>query len=681
MAKTIKTKESIGKIAVHDISVNSAERAKQTATKAKKSVSENTSQITADNPEEYAADKVTETAQTVAEDAAAAVDKTIYAGVKLVHKKVKNKKQQKKTSADNPPDDTGSDTPESEPDTDTAKPDSKATEQTPSEPSAPDTEKPPEKSNRKADTSDKKTKDNSGTKAEKGKNDNTGEVEKEKSRPADKNQSGKKAENSASPPQQKTETSANKSSNRVNERQKSSPKQRTAREQKTIRQTQSSIRQTQETNIKMKPVSKGKESAKTAVKTADRTAKTAQRTAKTAKNSAETAAKAAKKAEEAARATAKAMAKAAKVAAKAVVEAVKAIVAGVKTLAALIASGGTVAVVVVVIICLIAVIGGSCLGIFLSNDNSSGSQMTMTSAMQTITSSFFADMTALKTSFTYDSMEVYSPTGDTSISWKDAIAVYAVKSTTSADNAYEVVTVDDTKLQLLIGIVKDMNKMTGAVVVKVVPVTTVTTDENGNTTASTSYESKRVLIITITHLTAEQAAEQYNFNAQQKQQLTELMSSEYDAQWAELLNGSGEVLITNSTWRPVGIFSWPFEVDNVISSPFGTRRDPSTGVWKTHGGTDIAIAQGTPILAAASGTVEIATWENSYGYYVRIRHNETYETLYAHCSALLVSAVQTVHQGQVIALVGSTGYSTGPHTHFEVIENGIRVDAMGFFTN
>ena len=98
-----------------------------------------------------------------------------------------------------------------------------------------------------------------------------------------------------------------------------------------------------------------------------------------------------------------------------------------------------------------------------------------------------------------------------------------------------------------------------------------------------------------------------------------------------------------------------------------------------HGGTDIAAPLGTPILAAADGVVVTATWHNSYGYYVKIKHDDTYSTLYAHCSVLHVSAGQTVKQGQVIADCGSTGYSTGPHCHFEVIQNGVRVDALMFY--
>ena len=98
-----------------------------------------------------------------------------------------------------------------------------------------------------------------------------------------------------------------------------------------------------------------------------------------------------------------------------------------------------------------------------------------------------------------------------------------------------------------------------------------------------------------------------------------------------------------------------------ITSKYGKR---SSGF---HTGTDFAIALGTPAYAAASGTVTFAGWKGSYGYLVIIDHGNGYQTYYAHCSALYVSAGQTVTQGQNISAVGSTGNSTGPHLHFEVL--------------
>lgn len=149
-----------------------------------------------------------------------------------------------------------------------------------------------------------------------------------------------------------------------------------------------------------------------------------------------------------------------------------------------------------------------------------------------------------------------------------------------------------------------------------------------------------------------------------------------------MLMGGGQQMET--TWEGTGIFEWPLPGDFSITSPFGYRTDPITGESSFHDGVDIAAPEGTAILAAADGVVVTAnrtdSWGGSYGYYVKIRHDETYETLYAHCSEVLVKAGQEVEQGDVVALVGSTGNSTGNHLHFEVREGGNKVDAMGFFT-
>ena len=413
------------------------------------------------------------------------------------------------------------------------------------------------------------------------------------------------------------------------------------------------------------------------IKKADKTAKAAKKTVKTTASTTKKTAEVAKKTKQTAQATARVTIKTVKVAAKVVVEAGKAVVAGVKSIGAIIAGGGVPAVVVIIIICLIGAIGGTCFGIFLANDETTGTNKTMSQAISELTSEHYANLTAMKASYTYDLLEVK---GNTSINWKDVLAVYAVK-TTSGDNPLEVVTLDDTKTDLLRGIMKDMNTMTGVVTPKVVAETVVTTDENGNSIKTTTYVTKKVLTVSIIQLSVDEISTLYNFNDEQKALLEELMSEEYNDLWAELLGASGQIIQGNSSFVGTGMFAWPFENDQYISSRFGTRVDPISGEIKTHGGTDIAAPLGTPILAAADGIVVTATWHNSYGYYVKIKHDDTYSTLYAHCSALHVSAGQTVKQGQVIADCGSTGYSTGPHCHFEVIQNGVRVDALMFFNS
>ena len=109
-----------------------------------------------------------------------------------------------------------------------------------------------------------------------------------------------------------------------------------------------------------------------------------------------------------------------------------------------------------------------------------------------------------------------------------------------------------------------------------------------------------------------------------------------------------------------------------ITSPYGKR---SSGF---HTGTDFAIAQGTPVYAAASGTVIFSGRKGSYGNLVIIDHGNGYQTYYAHCYALYVSAGQTVSQGQNISAVGTTGNSTGPHLHFEIRYNGSTLNPLGY---
>ena len=125
-------------------------------------------------------------------------------------------------------------------------------------------------------------------------------------------------------------------------------------------------------------------------------------------------------------------------------------------------------------------------------------------------------------------------------------------------------------------------------------------------------------------------------------------------------------------------------VAGTITSQFGHRVDPITGAVSSHTGTDIACAEGTPILAAADGIVTVANgldrWGGSYGYYVQIDHGGGLETLYAHCSSICVTTGQQVQAGQVIGYVGHTGRVTGSHLHLEVRIDGNRADAMQYFT-
>ena len=111
-----------------------------------------------------------------------------------------------------------------------------------------------------------------------------------------------------------------------------------------------------------------------------------------------------------------------------------------------------------------------------------------------------------------------------------------------------------------------------------------------------------------------------------------------------------------------------------ISSPFGWRPDPFTGVRTFHTGIDMACPAGTPIHASMGGKVLTAGWSNVFGNYVIINHENGYQTLYGHMSKIIAKKGQRINQGTLIGLVGSTGYSTGPHLHFTVYRHGRLID-------
>ena len=128
-----------------------------------------------------------------------------------------------------------------------------------------------------------------------------------------------------------------------------------------------------------------------------------------------------------------------------------------------------------------------------------------------------------------------------------------------------------------------------------------------------------------------------------------------------------------------GTFTWPCPSSTYISDSFGWRIHPIFGYWKLHTGTDIAASSGADVVAAAAGKVIMASWYGGYGNCVMIDHGSGIVTLYGHLSGYNCYQGQEVSRGELIAFVGSTGNSTGPHLHFEVRINGEYVDPMGYF--
>jgi murein DD-endopeptidase MepM/ murein hydrolase activator NlpD len=120
------------------------------------------------------------------------------------------------------------------------------------------------------------------------------------------------------------------------------------------------------------------------------------------------------------------------------------------------------------------------------------------------------------------------------------------------------------------------------------------------------------------------------------------------------------------------LFIWP--ISGYITSSYGYRNSPFTGVRQFHSGIDIGAVSGTPIKAAMSGRVIVAGWSDTYGNYVVVSHHSGYRTLYGHMSLIRAKSGQYISTGQRIGDVGSTGLSTGPHLHFTVYKNGVTVN-------
>ena len=421
------------------------------------------------------------------------------------------------------------------------------------------------------------------------------------------------------------------------------------------------------------------------IKTTQRSAKTAQQAAKATQKTAKATARATKAAVHTAKAAAKAAVTGIKAAARATAAAAKATAAAVKGLIAAIAAGGWVAILVILLICMVGMIIGSCFGLFYGSD-STGSGVSVTQAVTNLNGEFQSHIQEIETANPHDRQEITSNDGVLSINWEDVLAVFSAK-VTGAENGSQVASLDDAQVDELRNIMWEMNMVSSSTHTESHEFESTEVDEGGNEITHTETVTETILEITITHKSPEDMAKQYSFNARQNEYLALMSEPENQNLWAELLGGytdsGGQIITPDTGWEGTGSFQWPLPQDYTITSYFGYRKDPFTGEIRYHNGTDIGAPGGTPILAAADGTVTIAngvdSWGGGYGYHIKIRHNDAFETLYAHCSSICVTVGQEVKQGEVIGYVGTTGNSTGNHLHFEVWQDGARTDALGFF--
>ena len=366
----------------------------------------------------------------------------------------------------------------------------------------------------------------------------------------------------------------------------------------------------------------------------------------------------------------------------AVRSAIRHFLASLHRLVAAIAVGISVALSIIIVISLVAFVSGSAYGIFFAADAPNAASVTVREAVDTLTAEYRDRLEEISDTIQHDRQDIVANDDVYFIRWQDVLAVFSLYVAGSEQGA-PVAALTEEQLDKLREIMWAMN----AVDYSTHPETTTidTADEDGNPTTTEITET--VLVIELTHKTPDEIAADYHFTSRQSSYLQLLQDPQYEELWAELLGGfaqgGGELMNPDNTRTPTGTLQWPLPVAGTITSQFGHRVDPITGEVSSHTGTDIACAEGTPILAAADGIVTVAngldSWGGSYGYYIQIDHGGGLETLYAHCSSICVTNGQQVQAGQVIGYVGHTGRATGSHLHLEVWVGRRRKDAMSFF--
>ena len=368
--------------------------------------------------------------------------------------------------------------------------------------------------------------------------------------------------------------------------------------------------------------------------------------------------------------------------ATAVRSAIRHFLASLRSIVTAIVTGISVALSIIIVISLVAFVSGSAYGIFFAANAPSADTITVQQAVETLTEEYRGRLEEISDTVQHDRQDIKANDDVYYIRWQDVLAVFSSYVSGNEQGAPVAALTEDQvdKLQETMWAMNEVDYSTHPETV-----TIDTTDENGNPTTTEITET--VLVISLTHKTPDEMAANYHFTTRQNNYLQLLQDPQYEELWAELLGGfaqgGGELMTPDSTRTPTGTLQWPLPVVGTITSQFGHRVDPITGEVSSHTGTDIACAEGTPILAAADGTVTVAngldSWGGSYGYYIQIDHGGGLETLYAHCSSICVTTSQQVQAGQVIGYVGHTGRATGSHLHLEVHVNGSRADAMSYF--
>lgn len=346
------------------------------------------------------------------------------------------------------------------------------------------------------------------------------------------------------------------------------------------------------------------------------------------------------------------------------------------------ATGISVALSIIIVISLVAFVSGSAYGIFFAANAPNADTITVQQAVETLTEEYRDRLEEISDTVQHDRQDITANDDVYYIRWQDVLAVFSSYVSGNEQGA-PVAALTEEQVDKLRETMWAMNAVDYSTRAETAVIET--TDKNGK--ATTTEITETVLVIELTHKTPDEMAADYHFTTRQNTYLQLLQDPQYEELWAELLGGfeqgGGKLMNPDSTRIPTGTLQWPLPVAGTITSQFGHRVDPITGEVSSHTGTDIACAEGTPILAAADGVVTVAngldSWGGSYGYYIQIDHGGGLETLYAHCSSICVTTGQQVQAGEVIGYVGHTGRVTGSHLHLEVHVNGSRTDAMRYF--
>ena len=329
------------------------------------------------------------------------------------------------------------------------------------------------------------------------------------------------------------------------------------------------------------------------------------------------------------------------------------------SLLALLGAGGVVLLLAMVIGAAAAVIG-SPMGILFADESGDPNSIPIAEIVADTNADFGAAINEIVSAHpecSETTMEYDYEDGHTWASyWPEVLAVFAVQNNLNNDG--DVVVIDEGKKQLIQDTFWTMHEISAEV--EEVTVTPEPTEDEPDPEPVTEY----ILHITVSSKSVDALADLYHFTQDQRDILHQLLSEEMRPSLLALCGGTAVA---------DGELCWPLPGHTYISCHFG---EVDAFGNAGHRGTDIPAPEGTPILAAHSGTVIISGWNNSYGNQVLLDNGAGLSTRYAHMTQTAVTAGATVTAGQVIGYVGSTGDSTGNHLHFEVMQNGVRVNPM-----